>query len=230
MNEFKHKSVFLFLFFLHSAWFFDQKWLKLHAFKCMLISCGVSRRLSCGEIKNWHMQDTWAQAEGSGKKAIWDAFMIINKLSCKVLPNRPFLQRNRALNVREREMWLRYTGGTLSLKLVLAYQFWTLASAFPEQTTAPIPWPPWGTGGSNLLWPRWDHAKWAVFQLWRSVQDQCTCCAMLSCFSCVWLCWDPMDFPPDSSVCGILQARILEWIAVPSSRGSSWPKDWTHIS
>ena len=131
---------------------------------------------------------------------------------------------------REREMWWRYTGGTLSLKLVLAYQFWTVASAFSEQTTAPIPWPPWGTGGSNLLWPRWDHAKWAVFKLWRLVQDQCTCCAMLSCFSCVWLCWDPMDFPPDSSVCGILQARILEWIAMPSSRGSSWPKDWTHIS
>lgn len=103
MNEFKHKSIFLFLFFLHSAWFFDQKWLKLHAFKCMLISCGVSRRLLCGVIKNWHMQDTWAQAEGSGEKAIWDAFMIINKLSYKVLPNRPFLQRNRALNVRERE-------------------------------------------------------------------------------------------------------------------------------
>ena len=26
---------------------------------------------------------------------------------------------------------------------------------------------------------------------------------------------------------GILQARILEWLAMPSSRGSSWPKDWT---
>ena len=29
---------------------------------------------------------------------------------------------------------------------------------------------------------------------------------------------------------GILQARILEWVAVPSSRRSSWPRDWTHIS
>ena len=28
--------------------------------------------------------------------------------------------------------------------------------------------------------------------------------------------------PPDSSVCGILQARILEWVAVPSFRGSAW--------
>ena len=32
------------------------------------------------------------------------------------------------------------------------------------------------------------------------------------------------------SVHGILQARILEWVAMPSSRGSSWPRDWTHVS
>ena len=36
--------------------------------------------------------------------------------------------------------------------------------------------------------------------------------------------------PPGSSVHGILQERILEWIAMPSSRGSSRPRDWTHIS
>ena len=34
---------------------------------------------------------------------------------------------------------------------------------------------------------------------------------------------------PGSSVHGILQPRIQEW-AMPSSRGSSWPRDWTHIS
>ena len=43
--------------------------------------------------------------------------------------------------------------------------------------------------------------------------------------------WDTMDHsPPDSSVHGILQARILEWVAMPSSRGFSWPRDWTHVS
>jgi len=49
--------------------------------------------------------------------------------------------------------------------------------------------------------------------------------------SCLTLC-DPMDCssPPGSSVHGILQARILEWAAMPSSRGSSWPRDWTHIT
>ena len=45
----------------------------------------------------------------------------------------------------------------------------------------------------------------------------CLCCAQ----SCLTLC-DPMDCsPPDSSVHGIFQARILEWVAVSYSRGSS---------
>ena len=36
--------------------------------------------------------------------------------------------------------------------------------------------------------------------------------------------------PPDSSVHGILQARILEWVAISSFRGSSQPRDQTRIS
>ena len=43
--------------------------------------------------------------------------------------------------------------------------------------------------------------------------------------------YDAMDCSlPGSSVHGILQARILEWIAIPSSRGSSKPRDQIHIS
>ena len=46
----------------------------------------------------------------------------------------------------------------------------------------------------------------------------------------VWLC-NPMDCsPPGSPVHGIFQARILEWVAISSSRGSSQPRDWTHVS
>ena len=48
--------------------------------------------------------------------------------------------------------------------------------------------------------------------------------------SCVILC-DPMDCsPPGSSVHGIHQARILEWVAMYSSRGSSRPRDRTWVS
>ena len=43
--------------------------------------------------------------------------------------------------------------------------------------------------------------------------------------------WDPMDCsPPGSSVPAILQARILDWVAISFSRGSSWPMDWTCAS
>ena len=48
--------------------------------------------------------------------------------------------------------------------------------------------------------------------------------------SCLTLC-DPMDCsPPGSSVDEILQARILEWVAISSSRGSSQLRDQTRIS
>ena len=58
----------------------------------------------------------------------------------------------------------------------------------------------------------------------------CMRVCMLSHFSHVWLC-DPMDCSsPGSSIHEILQVRILEWFVVPFSRGSSWPKDQTHIS
>ena len=58
----------------------------------------------------------------------------------------------------------------------------------------------------------------------------------------VWFCvcellrWvtlrNPMDYnsPLGSSVHGILQARILEWVAISFARGSSWPRDWTWVS
>ena len=47
---------------------------------------------------------------------------------------------------------------------------------------------------------------------------------------CQTLC-NPMDCsPPGSSVHGIFQARILGWVAMSSSRGSSQPRDWTCIS
>ena len=73
-----------------------------------------------------------------------------------------------------------------------------------------------------------------------------TCLFILSCFSQIsWslsyrirallnlnmLCLtlrDPINYsPPVSSLHGIFQARILEWIAISFSRGSSWLRDWT---
>ena len=47
--------------------------------------------------------------------------------------------------------------------------------------------------------------------------------------SCPTLCSHVDYSPPCSSVHGILQARILEWVAIPLYRGSSQPRDWTRL-
>ena len=54
----------------------------------------------------------------------------------------------------------------------------------------------------------------------------CTCQLCL----CLTL-YNPRDCsPPGSSVHGSFQSRILEWVAISFSRGSSWPRDWTYVS
>ena len=56
----------------------------------------------------------------------------------------------------------------------------------------------------------------------------CFCCSVAQSSPTLW---NPMDCsPPGFSVHGILQARTLEWVAIPFSRGSSWPRDQTCIS
>ena len=57
---------------------------------------------------------------------------------------------------------------------------------------------------------------------------RCLICAKLL-QSCPNLCDPRYHSPPGSSVHGILQARIVKWAAIPSSRGSSQPRDQTHI-
>ena len=60
------------------------------------------------------------------------------------------------------------------------------------------------------------------FGNWRPVKKLCVC----SVASVLSDSLDPMDCSlPDSSVCGNIPARILEWIAISFSRGSSWPRD-----
>ena len=57
-----------------------------------------------------------------------------------------------------------------------------------------------------------------------------SCVCVLTVQSCPALC-DPVDCNPSGSLStGILQARILEWVAIPFSRGSSQPRDQTQVS
>ena len=72
----------------------------------------------------------------------------------------------------------------------------------------------------RVLWPAFSgHVVFSFFL------------CILSRFSCVQLFCDPMDCsPPGGSIHEILQAIILEWVAISSSRRSSRPKDRTHVS
>ena len=90
----------------------------------------------------------------------------------------------------------------------------------------------------------WHHRNWRLIQtgLWMgwhieihmkpSNEPDCGefCCCCLVTKSSLILC-DLKDYSlPGSSVHGISQARMLEWIAMSFSRGSSWPRDQIHIS
>ena len=77
----------------------------------------------------------------------------------------------------------------------------------------------------------WEHTeRYPTVSGVASLTDSSKCMYAKSLQSCLTLC-DPMDCSPSgSSVHGILQARILEWVAIPFSGESSQPRDWAHIS
>ena len=73
----------------------------------------------------------------------------------------------------------------------------------------------------KIYFTKWERQK-PIFEIYlkcgKSLQSHPPLC-------------DPMDCSlPGSSVHGISQARMLEWVAISSSKGSSWPRDQTHIS
>ena len=85
------------------------------------------------------------------------------------------------------------------------------------------------------LGKNWHNRSSDIFRNWFYEPNSYTsfylvCVRVKSLQSCLTH-WYPMDSSlPGSSVHGILQPRILEWDAMPSSRGSSWPRGWTYSS
>ena len=64
--------------------------------------------------------------------------------------------------------------------------------------------------------------------LWDAVYALCVLISCSVVCNSLWPCG--LCSLPGSSVHGILQARILEWVAIPISRVSSQPRDWTQVS
>ena len=90
---------------------------------------------------------------------------------------------------------------------------------------------PWTVKCKNNLWMFSEitlrnlerRQRWSTFERGRKVKVSVTQSGPILC--------DPMSCsPPGSSVRGIFQAGILEWVAIPFSRGSSQPRNWTQVS
>ena len=95
----------------------------------------------------------------------------------------------------------------------------------------------WGFGEKETFVHYWWECK-LIKPLWKTVwsffrkqkMELLWKVKVLVAQSYLALC-DPMDCSsPGSSVRGISQARILEWVAISFSRGSSWPRDFTQVS
>ena len=94
---------------------------------------------------------------------------------------------------------------------IVEYSTWLSVQAFLS-----------GWSGSNL-----GFAILMVMQIWASFLGKLVSWQSQSCLT---LC-SCMDYSPKGSfVHGISQARILDWVAVSSSKGYSWPMDQTHVS
>ena len=93
---------------------------------------------------------------------------------------------------------------------------WTAVGEFQPQFLSLL-----SSNEEPVLWETQDQGKFTEI-----VCLQCTVLVQVSTTLC-----DPMDCsPPGSSIYGILQARILEWVAMPAFRGSSWPRYRTCVS
>jgi len=90
-------------------------------------------------------------------------------------------------------------------------------------TVHAAPWTAAHQASQSFISPRVCSKRCGTYVQWNII--------VVKSLSCVWFFSDPMDCsPPGSSVHGISQARILEWVAISFFRGSSWARDQTYAS
>ena len=88
-----------------------------------------------------------------------------------------------------------------------------------------------GTYRLQFIHQKREHSTSRAVHLQSGLLHKVCRCLLFWLLSPVWFFCDPMDCsPPGSSVHRISQTRILEWVAISSSTGSSQPRDWTRIS
>ena len=89
-------------------------------------------------------------------------------------------------------------------------------------------WKKYPTSGCQCM--KWyGQTQYLTLTLWWPLFQFLNICACVCAELCPTLCDSHALYPP-GIFHGILQARILEWVAIPYSRGSSWPRDETWVS
>ena len=92
----------------------------------------------------------------------------------------------------------------------------------------------WETWVRSLGWEdplEKGKATHSIILAWRIPLSLHYCIVVVQSLSRVWLLATPSTAAHQAPLSmGILQARILEWISYPFSRGSSQPRDWTQVS
>ena len=126
-----------------------------------------------------------------------------------------------------RETWVRSLGREDPLEKEMAAHSSVPAWRIPG-VAEPGGLPSTGSHRVGHDWSDLAAAAAAVKNNLKSMHKYHACAQLLS---CVWLSATPWTVcsPSDSSVHGILQARILKWAAIPFSRGSFQPRDWMSL-
>ena len=106
-----------------------------------------------------------------------------------------------------------------------------------QRTLRNFPSSPYFCGAFHGIAKSWTRlSDWKTVVIIIMIGCVCVCVCVCVC-ACAWagarlvtLCNHMDCSPPGSSVHGILQAKILEWVAISFSRGSSKPRDWIWVS
>ena len=121
--------------------------------------------------------------------------------------------------------WVNWSSSRETVALVIEPRRHTERQSIPENDKQNVYLDPWRLKGCKR-----DTGMEKEFRTHCGECVRIRGCSMLSLQSCPTL-WDPMDHSPQGSFLHeILQTRILEWVAISFSRGSSRPRDQTQVS
>ena len=141
----------------------------------------------------------------------------LNFFKVRIFVHQKTLSREQKDKLQNERKYLQIKYLIKKIVSVILKEYWQLNNKTIQWKTKDRTW---------VSFPKKIH-KWPV----RTEQNLYVCVCVCACVHMCSVVSDPKDSsPPGSSVCRIFQARILEWVAISSSRESSQPRDQTCVS